>query len=181
MIVLKSARELEIMKEAGRISAGALMEVGKYVRPGVSTLELDEVCYDYIKSQGAEPNFLHLYDFPNTACISVNDEIIHGIPSKNRILKEGDIVSVDTGAKIDGYNGDNAYTFYVGEVSPEVQRLCETTREALLIGIQQAVPGNRVGDIGAAIQDTASGPSSMRSRAYPTSDVPTRAYGCSPA
>lgn len=153
MIVLKSARELEIMKEAGRISAGALMEVGKYVRPGVSTLELDEICYNYIKKEGAEPNFLHLYDFPNTACISVNDEIIHGIPSKNRILKEGDIVSVDTGAKIDGYNGDNAYTFYVGEVSPEVQRLCETTREALLIGIQQAVPGNRVGDIGAAIQE----------------------------
>ena len=153
MIVLKSARELEIMKEAGRISAGALMEVGKYVKPGVSTLELDEICYDYIKREGAEPNFLHLYDFPNTACISVNDEIIHGIPSKDRILKEGDIVSVDTGAKIDGYNGDNAYTFYVGEVSPEVQRLCETTREALLAGIAQAVPGNRVGDIGAAIQE----------------------------
>ena len=163
MIVLKSARELEIMKEAGRISAGALMEVGKYVRPGVSTLELDEVCYDYIKSQGAEPNFLHLYDFPNTACISVNDEIIHGIPSKNRILKEGDIVSVDTGAKIDGYNGDNAYTFYVGE-----QPSRSTARAAVTVSSMN-------------MKDTASGPSSMRSRAYPTSDVPTRAYGCSPA
>jgi len=153
MIVLKTTQELELMKVAGRISAGALEEVGKYVKPGVSTWELDKICYDYIKSQGAEPNFLHLYDFPATACISINDEIIHGIPSKNRILKEGDIVSVDTGAKIDGYNGDNAYTFYVGQVSPEVQRLCETTREALLKGIEQAVPGNRVGDIGHAIQE----------------------------
>ena len=187
MIVLKSARELEIMKEAGRISAGALMEVGKYVKPGVSTLELDEICYDYIKREGAEPNFLHLYDFPNTACISVNDEIIHGIPSKDRILKEGDIVSVDTGAKIDGYNGDNAYTFYVGEVSPEVQRLCETTREALLAGIAQAVPGNR-STVRVAVtvsfvntKDTASEPSSMRSRVSPTSGVPTRAFGCCPA
>jgi len=153
MIVLKTSQELELMKVAGRISAGALEEAAKYIRPGVSTWELDQVCYEYIKSQGAEPNFLHLYDFPATACISINDEIIHGIPSKKRILKEGDIVTIDTGAKIDGYNGDNAYTYYVGEVSPEVQRLCETTKEALMKGIEQAVPGNRIGDIGHAVQE----------------------------
>lgn len=112
MIVLKTSDELEKMKLANKISADALRKVGEAVRPGISTWELDQIAYDFIKSQGAEPNFLGLYDFPATACISINDEIIHGIPSKKRILKDGDIVSVDLGAKIDGYNGDNAYTFF---------------------------------------------------------------------
>lgn len=152
MIVLKTKREIELMKVACRISAEALIAVGEAVRPGVSTEELDQVAYNYIRKQGAEPNFLHLYGFPATACISINDEIIHGIPRKDRILKEGDIVSVDLGAKIDGYNGDNAYTFPVGKIDPEVERLCDITEESLYKGIEQAVPGNRIGDISHAIQ-----------------------------
>lgn len=153
MIVLKTSEELEKMKLANKISADALRKVGEAVRPGISTWDLDKIAYDYIISQGAEPNFLGLYGFPATACISVNDEIIHGIPSKSRKLREGDIVSVDLGAKIDGYNGDNAYTFFVGEVDPDVQRLCDTTRESLMAGIDAAQPGNRIGDIGHAVQE----------------------------
>jgi len=152
MIVLKTTRELSLMKEACRISAGALRVAGEAVRPGVSTWEIDRIAYEYIKSQGAEPNFLHLYDFPATACISVNDEIIHGIPSKKRILKNGDIVSIDLGAKVHGYNGDNAATFACGTVSDEAQRLMDVTRESLYEAIKLAVPGNKIGDIGAAVQ-----------------------------
>lgn len=155
MIVLKTKRELEIMKVACRISAEALFRAGEAVKPGVSTWEIDQVAYKYIKSQGAEPNFLGLYGFPGTCCISVNDEIIHGIPSKDRILKEGDIVSIDTGAKIDGYNGDNAFTFVCGSTTPDVQRLLDTTQECLRLGIAAALPGNRVGDIGHAVQECA--------------------------
>ncbi|MBQ5970539.1 MAG: type I methionyl aminopeptidase [Clostridia bacterium] len=152
MIVLKTTRELTLMKEACRISAAALRIAGAAVRPGVSTWEIDRIAYEYIKSQGAEPNFLHLYGFPATACISVNDEVIHGIPSKDRILKSGDIVSIDLGAKIHGYNGDNAATFACGEISDEAKRLLDTTRESLYKGIEAAVCGNKVGDIGHAVQ-----------------------------
>ena len=153
MIVLKTTRELSLMKEACRISAGALRVAGEAVKPGVSTWEIDRIAYEYIKSQGAEPNFLHLYGFPATACISINDEIIHGIPSKERILKEGDIVSIDLGAKIHGYNGDNAATFACGKVSEQAQRLMDTTRESLYKAIEMAVPGNKIGDIAWAVQD----------------------------
>ena len=152
MIVLKTTRELSLMKEACRISAGALRVAGEAVRPGVSTWEIDRIAYDYIKRQGAEPNFLHLYGFPATACISVNDEIIHGIPSKKRILREGDIVSIDLGAKLHGYNGDNAATFACGKISEEAQRLMDTTRESLYVAIKMAVPGNKIGDIGSTVQ-----------------------------
>ena len=152
MIVLKTTRELSLMKEACRISAGALRVAGEAVRPGISTWEIDRIAYEYIKSQGAEPNFLHLYDFTATACISVNDEIIHGIPSKKRILKQGDIVSIDLGAKVHGYNGDNAATFACGTVSDEAQRLMDVTRESLYEAIKLAVPGGKIGDIGAAVQ-----------------------------
>ena len=152
MIVLKTTRELSLMKEACRISAGALRVAGEAVRPGISTWEIDRIAYEYIKSQGAEPNFLQLYDFPATACISVNDEIIHGIPSKKRILKNGDIVSIDLGAKVHGYNGDNAATFACGTVSDEAQRLMDVTRESLYEAIKLAVPGGKIGDIGAAVQ-----------------------------
>lgn len=153
MIVLKTSRELELMRVACRISAEALQVAGEAVKPGISTWEIDKIAYDYIKKQGAEPNFLNLYGFPATACISINDEVIHGIPSKKRILKEGDIVSIDLGAKIGGYNGDNAATFAVGQISPEAQRLCDVTRESLYKGIEAAVPGNRIGDIGSAVQE----------------------------
>ena len=152
MIVLKTTRELSLMKEACRISAGALRVAGEAVKPGVSTWEIDQIAYEYIKSQGAEPNFLHLYGFPATACISINDEIIHGIPSKERILKEGDIVSIDLGAKIHGYNGDNAATFACGKISEQAQRLMDTTKESLYKAIEMAVPGNKIGDIASAVQ-----------------------------
>ena len=153
MIVLKTTRELSLMKEACRISAGALRVAGEAVKPGISTWEIDQIAYEYIKSQGAEPNFLHLYGFPATACISINDEIIHGIPSKERILKEGDIVSIDLGAKVHGYNGDNAATFACGKISGQAQRLMDTTKESLYKAIEMAVPGNKIGDIAWAVQD----------------------------
>ncbi len=152
MVVLKTRREIELMREAGRISAMALKLAGEAVKPGVSTLEIDTVARKYIESQGARPNFLGLYGFPATACISINNEVIHGIPSKDRILKEGDIVSIDLGAEKDGYNGDNAATFAVGKISDEAQRLIDTTREALYVGLKQAVSGNRIGDIANAVQ-----------------------------
>ena len=152
MIVLKTSRELALMREACRISAGALQVAGEAVRPGISTWEIDKIAYDYIKSQGAEPNFLNLYGFPATACISINDEVIHGIPSKKRILQSGDIVSIDLGAKIGGYNGDNAATFACGEISEEAKRLMDTTRESLYEAIKMAVPGGKIGDIASAVQ-----------------------------
>ena len=131
MIVLKTARELNIMREAGRISAGALRVAGMAVEPGVTTGEIDKLAYDYIISQGAKPNFLHYNGYPATACISINDEVIHGIPSKNRIIREGDIVSIDLGACFEGYNGDNAATFACGDVSDEAKRLMDATRSAI--------------------------------------------------
>ena len=152
MIVLKTSRELKLMREAGRISAKALRLVGEAVKPGVSTAYLDKLAYDYIISQGARPNFLNYGGFPATACISVNNQVIHGIPSKHTILKEGDIVSVDLGAAIDGYNGDNAATFACGNVTDEAQRLMDVTKESLYEGIKMATVGNRIGDIGSAVQ-----------------------------
>lgn len=152
MIVLKTAKEIEKMRKACIISAEALQVAGEAVKPGITTYEIDQIAYRYIKKQGAEPNFLNLYGFPATACISINDEVIHGIPSKTRVLEEGDIVSIDLGAKVDGYNGDNAATFAVGKISEEAKRLCDTTRESLYKGIEQAVAGNRIGDIAFAIQ-----------------------------
>lgn len=152
MIVLKTARELSLMREACRISAGALRVAGEAVRPGISTWEIDKIAYEYIKKQGAEPNFLNLYGFPATACISINDEVIHGIPSKTRILREGDIVSIDLGAKVNGFNGDNAATFACGKISDEAQRLMDATRESLYEAIKVAVVGNKIGDIASTVQ-----------------------------
>ena len=152
MVVLKTSRELSLMREACRISAGALKVAGEAVEPGISTEEIDRIAYKYIKSQGAEPNFLNLYGFPATACISINDEVIHGIPSKKRTLRQGDIVSIDLGAKLEGYNGDNAATFAVGDISEEAKRLIDTTRESLYKAIEAAVVGNKLGDIAWAVQ-----------------------------
>lgn len=152
MIVLKTGRELKIMREACRISAGALQTAGMAVEPGVTTAELDKLAEDYIRSQGGEPNFKNYEGYPATACISVNNEVIHGIPSKKRKLKAGDIVSIDLGAKFDGYHGDNAATFACGDVSPKAKRLMETTQESLYEGIRAAVAGGRIGDIGHAVQ-----------------------------
>ena len=152
MIVLRTAKEIEMMRKACQISAEALRLAGEAVKPGVTTYEIDQIAYRYIKKQGAEPNFLNYNGFPATACISINDEVIHGIPSRKRVLKEGDIVSIDLGAKVNGYNGDNAATFACGVISDEAKRLCDTTRESLYLGIEQAVAGNRIGDIAFAIQ-----------------------------
>lgn len=153
MIVLKSRRELELMREAGRISAQALKLAGEAVQPGITTREIDKIAYDYIISQGAKPSFLNYNGFPATACISINQEVIHGIPDDRHVIKEGDIVSIDLGAVINGYHGDNAATFPCGKISPAAERLCNTTREALYIGLSKAVAGNRLGDVGSAIQE----------------------------
>ncbi len=140
------------MREAGRIAAGALKAAGAAVQPGVSTWEIDRVARRYIEGKGAKPTFLGYGGFPASACVSVNNVVIHGIPSKRHILREGDIVSIDVGATYEGFVGDNAYTFPCGKVSPEAQRLMDTTRESLAEGIRAAVVGGRLGDIGSAVQ-----------------------------
>lgn len=152
MIVLKTSRELALMREAGRISQRALREAGKAVEPGVSTWELDKIVRNYIEKAGAKPSFLGYGGFPASACISVNHVVIHGIPSKKQILKEGDIVSIDVGACLNGFHGDNAWTFPCGDVSKEAQNLMDATRESLFAGIAAAQKGARLGDIGHAVQ-----------------------------
>lgn len=152
MIVIKTARELEAMRQACRISANALKLAGTAVEPGVSTLEIDTLINKYIEKEGARASFLGYGGFPKSSCISVNNVVIHGIPNKNTILKEGDIVSIDVGAFFGGYHGDNAYTFPCGKISDEAQALLDATRESLYEGIKAALAGNRVGDIGHAVQ-----------------------------
>ena len=152
MVVIKTARELSKMKDACRISAEALRVAGEAVKPGVTTYEIDTIIRRYIEKQGAAPSFLGYGGFPASACISVNDVVIHGIPSKKLVLKEGDIVSVDVGAYYGGFHGDNAYTFPCGRISAEAQNLLDATRESLNEGIKQALVGNRIGDIGSAVQ-----------------------------
>ena len=152
MIVLKTCRELTTMREACRISAGALKLVGSAVEPGVTTAELDRLAEEYIRSKGAVPNFKNYEGYPATACISINNEVIHGIPSKSRMILAGDIVSVDLGAKFEGYHGDNAATFACGDISEEAKRLMDATRESLYEGIAAARAGGRIGDISNAVQ-----------------------------
>ncbi|MGN0526180.1 MAG: type I methionyl aminopeptidase [Acutalibacteraceae bacterium] len=153
MVVLKSEKEIKQMLEACRISAEALKIAGQAVEPGVSTWEIDRIAKKYIESKGAKPTFLGYNGFPATACISINDEVIHGIPDKKRIVKAGDIVSIDLGAFINGFTGDNAATFACGDISAEAKRLIETTEESLYVGIKKAVSGGRLGDVGSAIQN----------------------------
>ena len=152
MIVLKTTRELSLMKEAGAIAAGALKAAGAAVEPGVSTEEINRIAHSFIVKNGGIPTFLGYNGYPAASCISINDEVIHGIPSKKRIIKAGDIVSIDVGATLNGYVGDNAATFAAGDISPEAQRLCDVTRESLYEGIKAAVAGGRLGDIGSTIQ-----------------------------
>ena len=152
MIVLKTTRELSLMKEACVIAAGALKAAGEAVEPGVSTAEIDRIALDFIKKSGAIPTFKGYNGYPAAACVSINDEVIHGIPNKKRIIRAGDIVSIDVGATFNGYVGDNAATFAAGDISPEAQRLCDVTRESLYEGIKAAVAGGRIGDIGSTIQ-----------------------------
>ena len=140
------------MREACRISAGALKLIGQAIEPGVTTVELDRMAEKYIRSEGAVPNFLNYNGYPATACISINNEVIHGIPTASRKIKAGDIVSVDLGAMFNGYHGDNAATFACGDVSEEAKRLMDATRESLYEGIKAARAGSRIGDISNAIQ-----------------------------
>ncbi|MBQ1535967.1 MAG: type I methionyl aminopeptidase [Ruminococcus sp.] len=152
MIVQKTAEELKKMRAAGRISQRALRKAGEAVEPGVSTSELDAIVRKYIEEQGATPSFLGYGGFPASACISVNNVVVHGIPSKKQILKQGDIVSIDVGAYFEGYHGDNAWTFPCGDIDKKSQMLLDTTREALYEGIRKAKAGARIGDIGYAVQ-----------------------------
>ena len=152
MVVLKTDREIEKMKAAGRIASKALKLAGEAVEPGISTLEIDDIVRKYIKSEGAKPSFLNYGGFPASACISVNNVVIHGIPSKKCIIKSGDIVSIDVGAFFEGFHGDNAATFACGEVSQEAKALIDATRESLYEGIKMAQIGNRIGDIANAVQ-----------------------------
>ena len=151
MVVLKTARELQLMQHACKISAQALELAGKAVKPGVSTYDIDALIHDFIVGAGAKPSFLGYGGFPASSCISINDEIIHGIPNRKRIIKNGDIVSVDVGAFIDGFHGDNAYTFAAGDISDEAKKLLEATEQSLYEAIKVAVAGNRIGDIGHAV------------------------------
>ena len=158
-IFLKTEDEIRLMREANQLVGATLSEVGKHIRPGVTTLQLDEIAEEFICKHGAKPTFKGVPNpfgidapFPGSICTSVNDVVVHGIPGNRMVLKEGDIVSVDCGALLNGYNGDSCYTFCVGEVNLEVRKLLETTKAALYKGIEQAVAGNHVGDISNAVQ-----------------------------
>ena len=158
MITIKSAREIETMAAAGRIVAGTLALMGRTVRPGVSTRELDRVAEEFIRSHpGARPSFKGLYDFPATLCTSINQEVVHGIPSAKRLLRDGDVISIDVGVQLEGLHADGAATFPVGPIAPETTRLLDVTQAALAAGIAQARAGNHVGDIGHAVQQVAEG------------------------
>ena len=152
MIHLKSSEEIEIIAQGGAIIAGLLRELEPRVQPGASTGELNRFCDEFICSHdGATPAFKGLYGFPGSVCTSLNEEVVHGIPNYKRLLEEGDILSIDVGVKLDGWCSDSAWTFPVGEIDSETKRLCQVTEEALDLAIEAAQPGNRVGDIGAAV------------------------------
>ena len=151
MIRLKNSVQIAAMKDAGRITGEALLVARDMIRPGVSTYEIDQAIRRYIEKCGATPTFLGYGGFPASACISINDEVIHGIPSKKRILMEGDIVKIDTGATYHGYVGDSARTIPVGAVSAEAERLIKATRDSFWAGVEALKIGNRLGDVGAAI------------------------------
>ena len=151
-VIKKTPAEIEAMKAAGRLSAAVLREVGARCVPGMTTLELDEFAEDYIRSHGGTPTFKGYGGFPGSICASINEQVVHGIPSSKVRLKSGDIISIDVGATVDGWAGDNAWTFAVGKVAPDVKRLLNVTEECMWAGISAARPGNKLGDIGHAVQ-----------------------------
>lgn len=153
MITIKSKSEIEKMRIAGKITGDALKLIEKHIKPGVTTFELDKIAFDFIKKQGATPSFLNYNGFPGSICASPNSQVVHGIPSKNVVLKEGDIISIDMGAYIGGYHSDAARTFPVGKISDEAQRLIDVTRESFFEGIKYATHGAKLGDVSAAIQE----------------------------
>ena len=154
MVKIKTREEIELMRESALVVSRTLGLVAEEIKPGVTPLYLDKIAEEYIRDQGALPGFLGMYDFPNTLCMSLNEAVVHGIPT-NIPLKEGDIISVDCGSFMNGFYGDHAYTFEIGEVDPETKRLLEVTKESLYKGIEQIRVGKRIGDIGFAIQDHA--------------------------
>lgn len=151
MIYLKTNEEIELMRESNLLVGMTLGEMAKWVAPGITTLKLDKIAEEFIRDHGAVPGFLGYGGFPNSLCISVNENVVHGIPS-SYVLRDGDIVSIDCGAVKNGFNGDSAYTFCVGEVAEETKALLKATKESLYIGIENAVEGKRIGYIGSAIQ-----------------------------
>ncbi|MBR2323385.1 MAG: type I methionyl aminopeptidase [Clostridia bacterium] len=155
MIILKTESEIAKMRKAGKITGDTLKLLEEKVKPGISTLELNDIAEKYIRSQGATPSFLGLYNYPASVCISIDEEVVHGIPSKKRIIEEGQIVSFDVGAYIEGFHGDAARTVMVGKVSEEKRKLVEITKECFFKGVEQFKVGNRLGDIGFAIQQHA--------------------------
>ena len=158
MITIKSPREIETMAAAGRIVAETLALVGRSIRPDITTEDLDRLAETFIRSHpGAQPSFKGLYDFPATLCTSINQEIVHGIPSHKRVLHDADIVSIDVGVWLEGLHADSAATFPVGDITRETARLLEVTQQALAAGVAQARAGNHVGDIGHAVQQVAEG------------------------
>lgn len=152
MITLKSTREIELMDKAGTIVALVHKTLKEVLKPGMSTYEVDKICEEVIRANGATPSFKNLYGFPGAVCTSVNEMLVHGIPSKKCILKDGDIITVDVGACYKGYHGDSGWTYAIGNVKPETLKLMKVTEEALYKGIEQAVAGNRIGDIANAVQ-----------------------------
>ena len=152
MIVVKTKEEIELMRESALIVSKTLGILAKEVKPGVTTLKLDKLAEEYIRDHGAIPGFLGLYDFPNTLCMSPNEQVVHGIPN-DKPVEEGDIISIDCGALKNGFYGDHAYTFAVGEIAPETQKLLDVTKASLYVGIKEFKLGNRVGDVGYAIQN----------------------------
>lgn len=153
MITIKSRTEIEKMRMAGKITGDALKLIEKHIKPGVSTAYLDKIAYDFITSKGATPSFLHYNGYPASICASPNDWVVHGIPGKDIILSEGDIISIDMGACMNGYHGDAARTFAVGKISDEAQRLIDVTKQSFFEGIKYAVHGGKLGDVSAAIQE----------------------------
>lgn len=151
MIILKTEEEIELMRQSNRLVGKTLGELSKHMKPGVTTLQLDSIAEQFIRDHGAVPTFLGYNGFPNSICASVNENVVHGIPN-DVPLREGDIVSIDCGTKLRGFCGDSAYTFCIGEVAPEVKQLLKITKESLYKGIEQAIVGNRIGDIGSTIQ-----------------------------
>lgn len=157
-IFLKTEDEITLMREANLLVGKTLAEVGRHIKPGVTTLQLDRIADEFIRDHGATPTFKGFPNpyggpFPGSICTSVNDVVVHGVPSDKDVLKEGDIISIDCGTLLNGFNGDSCYTFCVGEISDEVRRLLKVTKESLYKGIEKAVAGNHVGDIGCAVQD----------------------------
>ncbi len=152
MIIIKTPDEIKLMKKSGEITRDVLDLVGEKVKPGISTFELDEIAYNYIVSCGAKPSFKGYGGFPGAICTSIDDVVVHGIPSKKEILKEGQIISLDAGAFLNGYHSDAARTFAVGNISKEKQKLMDVTKESFFRGVKNFVMGNRLGDISSAIQ-----------------------------